>query len=79
MLGIIQYKHHQESLVSLTSSSVRNGLPSNAFGRSKGVALLFSQIPCKSGWPSAVLVGVHRPADAVGGAFLAVVGVCAAA
>ena len=44
---------------SATSSSVRNCRPSNCFGRSKGVALTFSQTPCKSGLPSGVIGGVH--------------------
>src|SRR6266566_1788188 len=34
---------------SATSSSVKNCLPSSAFGRSSGVALLFNQTPCSSG------------------------------
>ena len=46
---------------SATSSSVSDGLPSSAFGRSSGVALLFNQTPCRSGWPSAVRGGVHTP------------------
>jgi hypothetical protein len=41
------------------SASVRDGRPSRAFGRSSGVALLFSQTPCRSGWPSSVRGGFH--------------------
>jgi len=44
---------------SATSSSVIVARPSSAFGRSSGVALLFSQTPCRSGWPSAASGGVH--------------------
>ena len=50
---------------SATSSSVRNCLPSRASGRSKGVALVFNQTPCRSGWPSAVRGAVHWPAATV--------------
>src|SRR3954452_8159936 len=42
-----------------TSASVRVDRPSSAFGRSSGVALLFSQTPCRSGWPSWVRGGFH--------------------
>src|SRR3954454_12977989 len=42
-----------------TSASVRDDRPSSAFGRSSGVAALFSQTPCRSGWPSWVRVGFH--------------------
>src|SRR5260370_839360 len=44
---------------SITSSSVSDARPSRAFGRSNGVALSFSQMPCRSGWPSGVSGGVH--------------------
>src|SRR5207245_2340853 len=50
---------------SATSASVRNSLPSSAFGRSKGVALLLNQIPCRSGRPSGVRGGVQVFAAAV--------------
>ena len=50
---------------SATSSSVRNCLPSRACGRSNGVALVFNQTPCRSGWPSAVRGTVHGPAATV--------------
>ena len=33
--------------------------PASSFGRSSGVALWFSQTPCKSGLPSGVSGGVH--------------------
>src|SRR5687768_15528118 len=36
-----------------------NSLPANCCGRCSGVALRKSQIPCRSGWPSAVRGGVH--------------------
>src|ERR1700745_3300314 len=42
-----------------SSASLSRGFPANAVGRSNGVALLFAHTPCRSGWPSAVLGGVH--------------------
>src|SRR5271154_1212217 len=44
---------------SVTSASVRSGRPSSCLGRSKGVAFLFTQFPCRSGWPSDVKGGAQ--------------------
>src|SRR5262249_42541415 len=60
-----------------TSSSVRDDLPSSALGRSKGVALLFNQTPCRSGWPSGVRGGFQPLTGDRGVSLFA--GVCAAA
>ena len=40
--------------MSAASSTVRNGLPANCFGRSSGVIVALVQTPCRSGLPSAV-------------------------
>jgi hypothetical protein len=63
---------------SATSSSVSDGLPSSALGRSSGVALLFNQTPCRSGWPSAARGGVQRPAGAIALRFVEPSGGCRA-
>src|SRR5207245_2782118 len=44
---------------SAASCGVRNSLPASSAGRSSGVTVRKSQIPCKSGWPS----GVRGTAD----------------
>ena len=43
-------------LVSRASSSVREAFPANSLGRSSGVAVSFSHMPCKSGRPSGVRI-----------------------
>src|SRR6202035_866333 len=47
------------ALSSATSASVRDSRPSSCLGRSKGVAFLLTQFPCRSGWPSEVKAGVQ--------------------
>jgi hypothetical protein len=43
---------------------VKKAFPAKETGRSKGVMVALVQIPCKSGWPSAVRGAVHFFADA---------------
>jgi hypothetical protein len=51
-----------------TTSSVRNWRSSSSLGHSKGVAELFDQFPCRSGWPSCMRGMAFTEADFFAGA-----------